>query len=77
MYKIKHIGCLKTEKSRLVVDCGFNVFTNTDINNVTDFAPGQVVATVKKGGSYTLHASPVINHSILNTCFQYETKSRV
>ncbi len=59
VYKIKRIDCLKPDNSRLVVDCGFNIFTGVDITNLNDFSPDQTVLVKKLNNRYTLQETDV------------------
>jgi endonuclease YncB( thermonuclease family) len=59
VYKIKRIDCLKPENSRQVVDCGFNIFTGVDIDNLSDFSPDQTVLAKKTNNRYTLQKTDV------------------
>jgi endonuclease YncB( thermonuclease family) len=59
VYKIKQIDCLKPANSRLVVDCGFNIFTGVDIANLDKFSPDQTVLVKKVNNHYTLQKADV------------------
>jgi len=59
VYKIKRIDCLKPENSRLVVDCGFNIFTGVDIVNLNEFTPDQTVLVEKMNNRYTLQKTDI------------------
>jgi endonuclease YncB( thermonuclease family) len=59
VYKIKNIECLKPDNSRLVVDCGFNIFTGEDIANLNDFTPDQTVLVKKVKNRYTLQKTDI------------------
>jgi len=59
VYKIKRIECLKPANSRLVVDCGFNIFTGVDIANLNDFSPDQTILVKKLNNRYTLQKTDV------------------
>ena len=59
VYKIKRIDCLKPDNSRVVVDCGFNIFTGEDIANLNEFSPDQTVLVNKLNKHYTLQKTDV------------------
>jgi endonuclease YncB( thermonuclease family) len=59
VYKIKRIYCLKPANSRLVVDCGFNIFTGENITNISEFSPDQTVLVKKLNNSYTLQKTDI------------------
>lgn len=59
VYKIKRIDCLKPDNSRLVVDCGFNIFTGENITNLNNFKPDDTVQVKKTKNRYTLQKSDV------------------
>jgi endonuclease YncB( thermonuclease family) len=59
VYKIKRIDCLKPDNSRLVLDCGFNIFTGVDIANLNDFSPDQTVLVKKQNNRYSLQKTDI------------------
>jgi len=59
VYKIKRIDYLKPNNSRLVVDCGFNIFTGVDIANINDFRPDDTVQVKKARNRYTLQKTDI------------------
>jgi len=59
VYKIKRIDCLKPDNSRLVLDCGFNIFTGEIIANLNDFTPEQTVLVKKVNNRYTLQKTDI------------------
>jgi len=59
VYKMKRIDCLKPANSRLVLDCGFNIFTDENITNINDFTPDQTVLVKKLNNRYTLQKTDV------------------
>jgi len=59
VYRIKRIDYLKPNKSKLVVDCGFNIFTGVDIININEFAPDQTVRVKKVSKRYILQKTNV------------------
>jgi hypothetical protein len=59
VYKIKRIGYLKPNNSRLIVDCGFNIFTGVNITNIANFTPDQTVQVKKVNNRYTLQKTDI------------------
>jgi len=68
VYKIKKIDCLKPDNSRLVVDCGFNIFTGANIASISEFSPNQTVLAKKLNNRYTLQKTDVPISHLQSAC---------